>query len=291
MTDDVPQELERRIWGLSSEERDLKWRYAAAASFVIQQYIGDALFRHESNPYMGIRKAPDWKGLARLTQVGSNLFELRTEPGFPEICRRLRETGRDLTSAHCETAAALQLKRQGFRIGAKPETYAKGEDFDFWASTRDCRINCEVTLLRAKEFSRNNVLNALGQKRAQLPTGLPAFINCFWPIEEWKSQAEEVKREFFSIANEFFNRTKRINYLAFSREEFVDQLGGGALLVSWQLFWHPNPRERSFVLDMMMRATPPYHRTIVKKLAAGSRRIPTPGLGRFAGWVDALLDR
>jgi hypothetical protein len=49
-------------------------------------------------------------------------------------------------------------------------------------------VNVEVTALTAKEPSEQTVLNALRQKRRQVPTDAPAVVYCVIP-ESWSHSA------------------------------------------------------------------------------------------------------
>lgn len=262
-----------------------KFRYCAAAGVVVRHYLGNAFARPDALRLM--HEAQGWRFSARINEIGSNLFQLRSEPGFREICRRLREAG-DVASAHCELASAMKLKQRGFDIHARRETQVKGQDFDFWAVRGSTRANCEVTFLRGETFTRQSVLNALKRKRGQVPTGTPAIIDCYWPAERWaENEPERLTGELADIAQEFFRGTGRINYILFSREQYVTKPGGGAIVISTQICWHENPREIAPDLDARMRVVPDPHDEIVDRIEGRSAR--TRGFGEYEDWVDQVL--
>jgi hypothetical protein len=266
-------------------------RYFAASGFLISEFVGDEILTRREHPFMRKRQsAPgegEWEYPARLVQLAEFLFELRSDPGFAEICLRLREM--DLVSAYFELAAAAKFKLHDFVIHARRPRKKKGEDFDFSATRGECVVNAEVAALRPPKFSRENVVNALGHKRGQLPPTAPAVIDCFWPVEDWAGQVDDIEEELASIAEAFFRGSRRINYLFFSREEFLPCPGGGVVLVSSQVYRHPDPRHRSDEFDEAM-ARGPRNVDAIRARLAESSTVSAGGFSDYYRWVDAILN-
>ena len=107
------------------------------------------------------------------------LFLLRSSPAFAELRKRLEK--RALRSSFFEMLAAKQFLKAGFEIDARHPTGVRGQDFDFVATRDNKALNVEVTALQANEFSETTILNALRNKRKQLPADAPAVICCAIP--------------------------------------------------------------------------------------------------------------
>lgn len=286
MSANTPQSVANVIRRLPPEFRNPDLRYFAASGFLIKHYINEEIIKKRDHPFMRHKSGkPQWEYPARMTQLASFLFDLRSDPGFEEICRRLRSL--DLVSAHYELTGALLLKAHDFVIDAKPETGVRGEDFDFTAIKGECVVNGEVTALRPAKFTHKNVLNALGHKRKQLPSTAPSIIICFYPFEAWADQVDDIHEELSCIADEFLRSSRRVNYLLFSREDFISKPNGGALICSSRKHRNLNPRHASAVLDEAMSKPPVNHETINALLAED--RAFTVGLTGYYRWIDELL--
>jgi hypothetical protein len=141
--------------------------------------------------------------------------------GFPEFCRRLKD--RDLRSAFFELYAAKFMFQGGYEIEARPETYVKQQDFDFQAIKGSEQINVEVTALAEKTATRKTIVNALNQKRKQIPDSAPAIIFVILPEEmtelqmDWDNFLSEITKEFFYGTKQSMG-TRRINAAVFVGE-------------------------------------------------------------------------
>jgi Holliday junction resolvase-like predicted endonuclease len=152
----------------------------------------------------------------RAILVAETLFLLRSSPGFEEQRKRLVE--RPLRSAFFEMLAAKQFLKAGFQISARPELNRRGEDFDFTARRAgDMVVNVEVTALTGKEPSQATVLNALRNKRRQLPKSAPGIVYCVIP-ESWSDAAINWDDYLQSIADRFFRDTTTVNVVVFWME-------------------------------------------------------------------------
>ena len=172
------------------------------------------------------------------------LFLLRSSPGFEEQRKRL--ASRSLRPAYFEMLAAKQFFKAGFNIQARRETGTKGEDFDFSAIKGAETINVEVTALTATSFSENTILNALNQKRAQLPTDAPAVIYCMMP-ESWFPTPDNWNNDVPPVINTFLRGTRRINVVVAWTERRVSVTHNGepgrALMVIRNAFANPELRK------------------------------------------------
>jgi hypothetical protein len=126
---------------------------------------------------------------------------------------------RPLRSTYFELLAAKQFLRAGFQISARPEVRRLGADFDFTATAGDdVLVNVEVTALTAKQPSNATVLNALREKRKQLPTDAPAVVYCVFP-ENWSHCAPPSWDDFLEkIVSQFFRDTQRVDVVVFWME-------------------------------------------------------------------------
>jgi hypothetical protein len=98
--------------------------------------------------------------------------------------------------------AAKAFFRAGFEIDMHPETGEKGKDFDFIAIRSKLIINVEVTALEEKEFYERTAINALRQKRRQLPNDKPAVIICVIP-PEWEKIGKDLNEWTASVVHDF----------------------------------------------------------------------------------------
>lgn len=254
----VPVEAGAVIRSLPPRMRLPDLRYFAGAGILIDHYLGRSLAADIKDPFM--RFDPElvgegnWQFAARVTQIAEILFSLRNQPGFGEICRRMRS--RDLRSAYGELASAAMIMRHGFTIQMRPEIGQKTRDFDFAATRTNLTANVEVWTLDQSNFDANRLLRRLKDKRKQLPGDAPAVITCVFP-EVWFEQVDRLYDQFDSIADRFFGGSRRINWLFFAHEEFdaVPPFGGNLWLRSYPIP-HSNPRHAAVELDLAL-STPP----------------------------------
>jgi hypothetical protein len=209
--------------------------YLHAAGWVIAYYLRIDVSARGTHPFFENRTVDDsgilWHGTVnRVLHVAEYLFLLRSCPGFPEFCRRMRE-GSDLRSQFIELQEATRFFKAGYQIDAKPPRGVRGEDFDFIATRREETVNVEVTAFNALGFSENTVINALNWKRKQVPDTAPAIIICIFP-ESWLPTGSSAK--LGSVAEKFLRGTKRINFVVFASEVHIDLENNAGALV----FWH-----------------------------------------------------
>jgi hypothetical protein len=271
--------------------------YVAAASGVVDQYIGKNFFAPDPDPFLGAREVEGnqlWFGyLIRILFIGETLFLLRSCSGFPEICRRMRD--RDLKATTFEMQAAKMFLRHGFDIQAKPETKIKGEDFDFAAVKDGLLINAEVTALEDKPFSIENVVETLNKKRRQVPKGTPAVLFCVIP-ESWDGTPTiNLNWALPEIAVRFLRGTRRINAVVFEVERHRPTNERGSF-GNWSLITTPYENERpdhAIALDCLRFnvVSPEIRRQIdaattpqeSEALANETRK------SEFYRWVDSLV--
>jgi hypothetical protein len=245
--DNVPAWLTEKIRGLPALQLpDRESVYLHAAGWVIARYLGKDVSSPNEDAFFDYREDTTgalWHGhVNRVISVGESLFVLRSSPGFPEFCRRLRQ--RNLRSAYFEMLAAKQSFKAGFAVHARFETGVKGEDFDFRAVRSGESVNVEVTALTAKTYSVNTVLNALGQKRKQIPATAAAVLYCVLP-EEWLTGRLDWDFSLFHIANQFLAGTRRVNVIVFWLEEHMNMGAGkpgGALGLTRKAYGNAEPR-------------------------------------------------
>lgn len=241
--------------------------YWFAASMVASFYLKRTLFEFKIPGSLELRLTQTgfwWRHASRTLLIGETLFMLRSEPGFPEICRRLRS--HDFRSAYFELYATRMFTEAGFAIFARPETGVKGQDFDFRAANNDEAINVEVTALTPEEYSPTTITNALHKKRKQVPDTEPAVIFCALP-ESWNPKINEMDHAMSEIVRRFFEQTKRIAAIVFLHEEHIDSKDDpsvGYLLVVHNCFVHKYPRMPIRASDLFAKSgestvlSPPY---------------------------------
>jgi hypothetical protein len=223
----VPDWLTEKVRGLRSEidPSDRGRLYYAVAGWTIAYYLRkDIQARDVDDFFEPPGEAPAngndilWHHhVNRAIEVAETLFLLRSSPGFEE--QRKRMSTRPLRSTYFELLAAKQFLRAGFQISARPEVRRLGADFDFTATAGDdVLVNVEVTALTAKQPSNATVLNALREKRKQLPTDAPAVVYCVFP-ENWSHCAPPSWDDFLEkIVSQFFRDTQRVNVVVFWME-------------------------------------------------------------------------
>ena len=226
--------------------------YLEAAGYVILEYLQIRCFDEGAHSFWGARQVDDkgnlWYGFPlRVILGGETLFMLRNCSGFQEICFRLKQ--RDLRSSYYEMLAAKIFARAGFdirmRLERRPgETKKRGEEFDFTATRGRTILAAEVTALEEKEFNERTAINALNNKRTQLPNDKPTVFFCVLP-PAWGNSGIDLNDWTANVANEFFQSgSRRINRVVFYIEQHVDgptpTLGGGFITIA-RSFDHPNP--------------------------------------------------
>jgi hypothetical protein len=294
MFENVPERLVRAVKALPASLREPSIRYAAPAGLVIAEYLrlvasspnADSFFDHNPRPDGSL----SYEFIVRTTMIGSTLFLLRSQPAFPEFCRRFQ--GRDFRSTFFELAAARMFLRGDFQLRAQPETGIKREDFDFSAVGKDDTINVEVTALTAPAFSMRTVRNALGAKRQQLPDNAPAIIFCVHP-ESWFSIGPDVVSSGLrSAADQFFAGTKRVNAIAFMGEQHWDSTGDGslgALFLTHLPVVNPSARHPISSLDFFLNVSTDSPRSIVARNSLLDEMTLLQN-SEFHQWVDTLFE-
>ena len=199
---------------------------------------------------------------------------------------------RPLRSAYVELLAAKQFLKAGFQISARPEVGRRGEDFDFTATTGDVIVNVEVTALTAKQPSNATVLNALRDKRRQLPTDAPAVVYCVFPENWLRSAINNWDRFLDEIVSQFFRDTQRVNVVVFWMEQQIVLDGGrcAALTVIRKPYVNENarhPMNASFFFRG--QRSEPLHDALATADADGLRALEEASYNsEFFRWVDYL---
>lgn len=224
---EVPDPLAEKVRETSNafDASERESIYLNAAGWVIAWYLEMDVTKEFYVPAVSYKGALWHKHANSVILVAETLFRMRREPGFKEICRRLK--GRDFRSTLFEMLSAKQFLKAGYKIHAKPETGIRGQDFDFSAVSERGPINVEVTALTASTYSRTTVLSALGKKRSQLPNDAPSVIFCALP-DEWTKEPADWSFRLMSIAYEFLRGTRRVNVVHFWSEHTFDLWGGPA---------------------------------------------------------------
>jgi hypothetical protein len=248
--DNVPERLSNYIQQtpleLYNSRRELV--YLNAASGVIGEYLHKNFFDPAAtDPFLIKRKINEAGDFSfgfpqRVLLIGSTLFEMRRCKGFPEFCRRLQS--RNLRATFFEMLAAKQFMRAGFEIHAKAETGVRGQDFDFWAIRDSEWINVEVTALEGNQYALKTILNALEQKRKQLPKYGASVIFCAIP-EQWDGGSIDLNFATMFAAFKFFARQLRVNAIVFcvERHRNIGPDGSkGVFMLLKRTYAHPSPR-------------------------------------------------
>jgi hypothetical protein len=219
--------------------------YIRSAIAVVAYYVNLDTPSGRGDSFLEIKPIPgtniaDPTYVLRLGLIAETLFLLRASDGFDEFCWRLRE--RDLRAAFYEAFAARLFFDAQFQIHARPETYIKGDDFDFWATKGQQRVNVEVTTLAEKRFSQKTIPNSLNKKRQQLPDTAPAVIVVGLP-NQWMAEKRDWNSYLLQVSNNFFRGSKKINAIVFLQEQFyTTPTGFSALFVIQLPCRHPQPR-------------------------------------------------
>jgi hypothetical protein len=293
MFDNIPERLVCAVRAISSEERVFPLRYVIPAGLVIAEYLRRFATGPSAEKFFDFKPNADgsttYEHAVRITMVGETLFLLRSQPGFPEFCRRFE--GRDFRSTYFELAAARMFLRGGFELHARQEIGVKRKDFDFRAERPTDTINVEVTALTAPAFAANTVKNALNAKRKQLPDDLPAIIFCVYP-ESWFSIGPDLLTTNLIAAAKRFFSSKRVNAVAFMGEQHWDASGNGtlgALFVTHLPIENSAPRHPISSLDFFLNVSQDSPRSVVQRnnlLGEG----PNLQDSEFYRWVDSLFD-
>jgi hypothetical protein len=236
--------------------------YLNAASAVVVEYLRKNFLDPAAiDPFLIKRKINEagdfWFGYPqRILLIGSTLFEMRHCKGFSEFCRRLKS--RNLRATFFELLAAKKFMRAGFEICAKAETGVRGEDFDFWAIRDSEWINVEVTALEANQYALKTILNALEQKRKQLPKYGASVIFCAIP-EQWDDGSIDLNFATMFAAFKFFARKARVNAIVFSieRHRNIEPDGSkGAFMLLERTYAHSSPRTPLKNIDFLFQGLP-----------------------------------
>jgi hypothetical protein len=294
----VPDWLTNKVRNLSSTLRDADDRgtiYFNAAGWVISFYLRLDVAAPDADKFFDNRVVNEnghlWHGTVnRVILVGETLFLLRSCPAFPEFCRRMRE--RALRPHFLEMLEAKTFFKAGYDIHPPPGPGVKREDFDFVAIKDGETVNAEVTALTAEEFSEKTVLNALNDKRRQVPKTAPAVLFCIIPeawltLDNWNNRLQ-------AIAIDFLRQTSTINFVVFVTERHVD-LGGnkGALLIWRNTFENRSPRfpMRDPKFLMSGKAVDEVH-TAMRSGGVGLVELEAASHGsEFFRWVDHLVPK
>lgn len=267
-------------------------RYYASAQALITFYLGRHVLGDQNDDFLrfdGARlQGTNWQYLARVIHLAALLFALRLEPGFDEICRRLKT--RELEQAHSELSLAAMFKAHGFKICARPEALKTGEDFDFSILGDDIDANVEVWATNQTVFNPDALRRRLGDKRKQLPAGKPAILACLFP-ESWFDQVDRLYDHFDSLAERFFKSTSRINIVLFAHEEFSHRNStAGTLLLNGYAVPHSNPRHQSKTLQDAMMEGPTTHASVSRFVDQPKGRGLVQTQDEFHRWVNWLID-
>jgi hypothetical protein len=264
-------------------------RYIAASMVVINFYLNKTLLVRE---FIDATDDPDAQALvtSRISSIADCLFAMRSCSGFEEFCRRF--TGRDLRSTFFELFAAKFFSDAGFDAQARPEIGVRGEDFDFKAVSDAETVNVEVTALQIDGFARNTILNALHQKRGQLPATYPAVIFCVFH-GKWFDDAEvDIVNELETVGAEFLRGTRRINAVVFLSDN-LRAMGAEHTVLVYRLTIVENERPRLPIttLDFLRKESPDAE--LVRRVfleGAHEPELAATAYDRpFCHWVDSIL--
>jgi hypothetical protein len=295
---DVPPEIRDcvlRTPDIASKE--LFFRDLFAAHCVTWWYLRKGLLPGQARRVLNLKES-EISGLSpvhysHLLLLGQSLFEMRSHPGFPEFCRRLKDRDLISQSVAFELIATERFCRSGFYLHARPEVGIKKEDFDFTAVRESVSINVEVTALTTDSFKENTVMNALNQKRQQLPADKPAIIFCNFP-ESWAGEGIDLNSALMRLANQFLRGTQRINAIVFQTfKQYQRGEAGGLALIENA---YPNPKPRIHTdLDFLFKGGGVDSRQMDKAFepsASNSTRdsaYATLRTGEFHRWVDSMF--
>jgi hypothetical protein len=277
--------------------------YVRAAIAVIAYYVDRHFLVDRQDAYLQSEIIRDTnvvnhKTPLRRLLIGRNLFDLRRMNGFSEFCRRLSH--RDVRSTLYEILAARLCASGGYTIIARPETYVKGQDYDFSAIRDGEQINIEVTTLAEKEFFPKTITNSLNHKRKQVPPTSPAIIFISLPMQ-WMSIKMEWDFYLMQTCFGFFCQSKRINAVVFFGERYFesDSPGKGGFLITKRTYTNQNARIKMKNMDFLFRRE--CVAPIIEQLGAGKIGTITSDqmervadhlmTGDFYRWVDYLVPK
>jgi len=306
--EDVPPEISKWVgaWAFGAFTRRARQKVAVAGAFgVIRHYLGqDWLNRLEQNsitPELLSRHGKvSYRRLNFTVTIGETLFLLRNSPAFPEICRRLKT--RDLRAAYYEMYVTRSFLDYGYQIYARPETGIKRDDFDFEAAKGSEHVNVEVTALEPKPFADGTLLNALQQKRAQLPDTAPAVIFVILP-ERWDNMSIDLNAHVELTAERFLVGTRRINAVMVGVQRHVDDRSDsakGIYVFIVKRFLNKRPRIAAEGLTSMFVHGPSFSDAMAKSVRREVRLeisdLPSSDIkvtrdSEFYRWIDYLCDR
>ena len=305
MFENVPERLATyvRDYMLHADKSDRSLLYLAAAGGVIAEYLEKNFFGPNPDEFLEhkiIKETGDigYMFPLRILLIGETLFSLRNCPGFLEFCGRLKnQANRNLRSTFFEMWVAKYLFRSGFEIYARRETQVKGEDFDFEAVRDGEHVNVEVTALADQVISKNTIINALRNKRKQLPDTAPAIIFVIFP-RSFTDLKKEWDLFLFVTANEFFVESKRINAIVFLAEKLFDSTKSGVGGFAFIPKPYPNMNARIPLKDTKFLFEAQFDSPLIKqalkdqfpiesdKLDLETKRTRT---SEFYQWVDHLV--
>lgn len=241
MLEDVPLALTNLLRAMLATGDFDKAEHYAAATAVIAHYVG---------PQITIDLVTPANDLL-ICNIAQHLFAMRNVGGFSEFCRRMRT--RNIKSSFFELASAKLFLDRGYCIDCWPEKNIKKKDFDFRASLGECCVNVEATTLSPGRYALNNVMNALNQKRKQVPDTAPAIIFCQFPYKWFEQKPFDPQFDLFYATCKFFAGTRRINAIVFVTFQEVRLVSGGLMLFIWKCtFANQQPRipfDVSFLYD------------------------------------------
>jgi hypothetical protein len=292
--EDIPEGLTAAVRDARADFPDEKI-YMMAASLVIIQYVRKMIDDPEKpHEFLGNKKddngGSSWRHTVRMQIIGESLFQLRKCSGFAEICKRLRDI--DLRAACYEMFAARLVHDAGFEISVKkPDTYIKGQDFDFSATKNGETINAEVTALTAPNFSSETVWNALHHKAGQLPKTEPALIFCAYP-EGWHDPKVAPSDVFREPTNKFFRSSRRVNAVVLLNEVHKPVGDGnyGGLFIGKETIFNESPR-LPISLDFLLQDPPMNEVTCAtfEKADDLKRLVSARPPSEFRRWVDLTV--
>ncbi len=281
MFETVPAELTQALRRLPDGMKTPDLRHLAAGGLVTAHYL------QNEGPLRACGMLPqgnlDLEDAARLVQIGDLLFALRSEPGFRELCRHLKDA--PLSATLFELTTAVMFARNGFQIHARPSEPLSRYEYSLRASSEAAAVNVATVALQGPRFRRSDVLETLWRKRKRLPDDLPAVLLCLHP-STWRRDAWDLDFELRAIAQLVLREAKRINYLLFAEEHFTPVEGGGIISLSGFAARNMAARLAAPELDAAMMdggATEPDEPVVTtpRQLDHG-----TFGYGDFDQWVN-----
>lgn len=263
-----------------------------AAQALIMHFFGKYIINSEITPDRVTGKGVDIRSIntpgvrrytVRMVHLAETLFDLRHQPGFPNLLDRIKfaqqaQLPNISRRAGFECTIAALFCTMGYAIHARKEVNKIKEDYDFTAVSSSERINVEVTTLKNREFSPNSIKNALKQKKRQLPEDNPAVIAVVLP-GRWFSP--ENMESAIEVANAFLRGTKRPNYVIYYWHMVLEE--PGILLQYYSKVRNPDPRHSAPMLDKVLGE--PY-----RNLGDIASADPASVQPAFIKWVISILN-